>query len=133
MEKSLLNISGIIAFIVGILACITIVGAIVGVPLIIGGNKLRDLAMASDEEVFREKDTILIWTIVFMYLCQISGVLSLIFYILMLNKYNESITGGSNFKPSGYQELEELKKIYDDGIITKKEYEERKAKILERM
>ena len=44
MDKSLLKISGIIAIVFGILACLTLVGAIVGVPLIIGGAKMKEYA-----------------------------------------------------------------------------------------
>ena len=44
MDKSLLKISGIIAIVFGVLACLTLVGAIVGVPLIIGGAKMKEYA-----------------------------------------------------------------------------------------
>ena len=60
MDKVLLKVAGIIALVCGILACLTIIGAIVGVPLIIGGKKCMDLAQLSDDEVIANKDTILI-------------------------------------------------------------------------
>ena len=65
MDKSLLKISGIIAIVVGILYCITIVGAIVGIPLIIGGNKIKSYADCTDEQVIDAKDSILVWTCLF--------------------------------------------------------------------
>ena len=61
MNKSLLKISGIISIVLGIICCLTIFGAIVGVPLIIGGNKIKDMANLSDKELMTQKDTILIW------------------------------------------------------------------------
>ena len=51
MDKSLLKIAGIISIIVGILFCLTLIGAIVGVPIIIGGCKFKDYANLSDEEL----------------------------------------------------------------------------------
>ena len=81
MDKSLLKISGIIAIVVGILYCITIVGAIVGIPLIIGGNKIKSYADCTDEQVIDAKDSILVWTIVFLLFNQLSCILLLIFYI----------------------------------------------------
>ena len=59
-DKSLLNIAGIIALVLGIIECITIVGAIVGVPSIIGGIKVRELSNLSDEEIAKSKDTLLV-------------------------------------------------------------------------
>ena len=85
MDKSLLKISGIIAIVFGILACLTLVGAIVGVPLIIGGAKMKEYADYTDEQIIANKDKILIWTIVFLFFCQISGILLLIFYPIILD------------------------------------------------
>ena len=87
MDKSLLKISGIIAIVFGVLGCLTLVGAIVGVPLIIGGAKIKEYADYTDEQIIANKDKILIWTIVFLFFCQISGILLLIFYIDSIGKY----------------------------------------------
>ena len=81
MDKTLLKVSGIISIVLGVLACITIVGVIIGVPLIIGGNKLREYSLLSDKEILEKKSSILIWTIVFLFINQLSGICSLIFYI----------------------------------------------------
>jgi len=59
-NKNLLNIAGIIALVLGILSCLTIFGAIVGVPVIIGGNKLRKYSEMNDQQLMAEKDNILI-------------------------------------------------------------------------
>ena len=56
MDKSLLKISGIIAIVFGVLACLTLVGAIVGVPLIIGGAKMKGVYCA---KVSNESEAIL--------------------------------------------------------------------------
>ncbi len=135
MDKSLLKVSGIISIVVGILYCITIVGIIVGIPLIIGGSKLKEISELSDEEVIARKDTIMIWTIVFFIFNQISAIISLVFYInmdeIITNKNNNKNTRSSSSDKDKYDSLEKLKKLYDDKAITKEEYEKEKAKILE--
>ena len=56
MNKNLLKIAGIISIVLGIICCLTIFGAIVGVPLIIGGNKIKDMANLSDQELLQQKE-----------------------------------------------------------------------------
>lgn len=141
MDKSLLKISGIIAIVFGVLACLTLVGAIVGVPLIIGGAKMKEYADYTDEQIIANKDKILIWTIVFLFFCQISGILLLIFYIDSIGKYEKRITGDnmnyqSNMNTNNnakYEELEKVKKLYDEKILTKEEYEKEKERILNQL
>lgn len=141
MDKSLLKISGIIAIVFGVLACLTLVGAIVGVPLIIGGAKMKEYADYTDEQIMANKDKILIWTIVFLFFCQISGILLLIFYIDSIGKYEKGITGDnmnyqSNMNTNNntkYEELEKVKKLYDEKILTKEEYEKEKERILNQL
>ena len=141
MDKSLLKISGIIAIVFGILACLTLVGAIVGVPLIIGGAKMKEYADYTDEQIIANKDKILIWTNVFLFFCQISGILLLIFYIDSIGKYEKGITGDnmnyqSNMNTNNnakYEELEKVKKLYDEKILTKEEYEKEKERILNQL
>ena len=87
-NKSLLNVAGVIAIVLGILCCLTIFGAIIGVPVIIGGNKLRKYSEMPDQQLVAEKDNILIWAIVLCLFCTISGVLALIFYFGMDNVNN---------------------------------------------
>ncbi len=125
MDKSLLKVSGMVSFIIGVICCVTIVGAIVGIPMIIGGNKLKEIAMLSDEEIKEKKDIILIWTIVFLFICQISGILSLIFYLTI-----DSSTTNKKSSYNKYDELEKIKKLYDDKVLSKEEFESEKEKIL---
>ncbi len=125
-DKTLLNVAGIIALVVGIIACLTIVGAIVGVPMIIGGVKLREFSNLSEEEIIKHKDTLLVWSIVFLLLCTVSGVLALIYYIGLENP-NIFSTSKTNNK---YDELERLNNLYKDKALTKEEFEKEKERIL---
>ena len=145
MDKSLLKISGIIAIVVGVLVCLTLVGAIVGVPLIIGGAKIKEYSDYTDEQIIVIKDKILIWAIVFLFFCQLSGILLLIFYIDSIGKYEKGLgintnTNDMNYNNNTnnmnttnnakYEELEKVKKLYDEKILTKEEYEKEKSRIL---
>lgn len=128
MDKSLLNIAGLIAFVLGILCCITIIGAIVGIPMIIGGNKLREMSNLSDEDLIKSKETLLVWTIVLLFICTISGILALIFYVQLENP--NLFSGGSKPNSSKYNELEQINKLYKDKVLSKEEYEKEKDRIL---
>lgn len=130
MNKNLLKIAGIISIVLGIICCLTIFGAIVGVPLIIGGNKIKDMANLSDQELMTQKDTILIWMVVFLVFNQISGILVLIFYIDMDGSLSNTLNGSNKTSNDKYDELEKLKKLYDDKVLTKEEFETEKEKIL---
>lgn len=134
MDKSLLKVSGIISIVVGVIYCLSIIGAIVGIPLIIGGIKIKDYASYSDIQIYESKDTILIWTIVFLLFNQISGILLLIFYIDNIGKTttNNNNTNTNNTNSDKYEELEKIKKLYDEKILTKEEYENEKSRILDK-
>ena len=128
-DKTLLNAAGIIALVVGIICCLTLVGAIVGIPLIIGGNKFRQLSRMDDDYIKSNKDTILVWSIVFILLCTVSGVLGIIYFIGIENPNGISFSS----KPSNsskYNDLEKLNQLYKDKILTKEEYETEKERIL---
>ena len=68
-DKNLLNAAGIVAIVVGIIACLTMIGAIVGIPVIIGGVKIKELSTLSEEEIINRKETQLIWSIELLLLC----------------------------------------------------------------
>lgn len=124
-DKTLLKIAGIISIVIGAFYCITIIGLIIGIPLIIGGDKLKQISERRGQDTKQEVETILIWTIVFFFINQISFVFSLIYYLKSSSyKYYES---GRDDK---YDRLEKLKKLYDSKILTKEEYEREKERIL---
>ncbi len=134
MDKSLLKVSGVISIVVGVIYCLSIIGAIIGIPLIIGGIKIKDYASYSDIQIYESKDTILIWTIVFLLFNQISGILLLIFYIDNIGKTttNNNNINTNNTNSDKYEELEKIKKLYDEKILTKEEYENEKSRILDK-
>jgi hypothetical protein len=124
MEKLLLKIAGIIAIIVGIGWCFTIIGILWGVFLIVGGARVMSYANMSDEDIRERKTAILGWSIFFLFFTYISGVLGIIFYFTM----------GNNFFATKYNYIDEIKKLDElrkQGIISDKEFESKKKKIMD--
>lgn len=122
-DKALLKASGIIAIVLGVLSCLIIIGLIWGIPMIIGGYKLYDYSNLEDEEIINHKGTILCWSIFFIFFSLISGILGLIYYFGLNNIQKNKL--------DYLDELERLKKLYDEKALTKKEYEAKKKEILE--
>ncbi len=124
-DKTLLKIAGTISIVIGVFYCITIIGLIVGIPLIIGGDKLREISQSSGPDTKQNVETILIWTIIFFFINQLSFVFLLVYYLKSSGyKYYE------NNKSDKYDKLEKLKKLYDSKVLTKEEYEREKERIL---
>lgn len=80
MSKTLLRVSGIITLVIGIIYSLTIALLIIGIPTIVGAVKLLNCAEMETSELNQNKNTILIWGIVLLFLCFVAGVLVLIAY-----------------------------------------------------
>lgn len=126
-DKILLKAAGIIGIIFGVLASLTIIGLIIGIPMIIGGYYLYNYSNMSDDEIINHKSYIFGWSIFFIIFSLIPGVLGLIYYFGLTNE------GFTFTKKDHIGDLEKLKKLYDDRAITKEEYEEKKKEILEKI
>lgn len=126
-DKTLLNVAGIIALVFGILSCFTIIGAILGIPMIIGGNKFRKFSQMSDEDIIKEKESLLVWSIVLCLICTISGALGLVYYFGIDNTFDIKFNSKNSVK---YNDLEKLNSLYQNKVITKEEFEKEKARIL---
>lgn len=124
MEKILLKIAGIIAIIMGIFYCFLIIGMLWGIPLIIGGSNMIGYSNMSDEEVKEKKNNILGWSIFFLFFTVIGGILGLVFYLMMDNKIFTP-------KTDYITEIKKLDELRRQGIISDKEYEAKKKKILD--
>ena len=126
-DKSLLKAAGIIGIVLGIVSCLFIVGLIWGIPMIIGGYKLYDYSNLDDEDILNHKTGILAWSIFFIFFSFIAGILGLIYYFGLVSN-----TTPSKPKSDYIDELERLKKLYDEKTLTKEEYETKKKEILAR-
>lgn len=136
-----LLISGILGIITGILYCLTIFGAIVGIPLIIGASKYLAWAKVSNEELAVEKDNLMLWGVVFTVLMFPAGAIALIPPITM-DKDKASTTvqadSGKEYQPtqttddkkSKLDRLSELSALKEQGLIDERDFEIAKKKIL---
>jgi membrane protease YdiL (CAAX protease family) len=147
MSKMLLKLTGIIAL---AFACVYIVSYI-AINLIIPYNYLtvnydyvlllilaifslitafggiiflhyKDLPINKLKE---KKDVILIWSIILFVTTGICGLIGLVVYALLAELFQV------NNKVGYIEELAELKKLLDKGLITKDEFESKKKKILD--
>ena len=123
-DKALLKAAGIIGIVLGIICCLTIIGIIFGIPMIIGGYTFYNYSNMEESEIINNKSTILGWSIFFLIFSLISGILGLVYYC-SLNKYEKQI------QTSYLDEIERLKKLYDEKAITKAEYDKKKKEILD--
>ena len=126
-DKNLLKFAGILGIVLGIISCFTIIGVLWGIPMIIGGDKLNSYSKMEDDEIIKYKDSIFGWSVFFLIFFIISGVLGFIYYIGLTDEERKK-------ENNDYMDqLEKLKKLYDDKVLTKEEYEEKKQKILEKI
>ena len=124
MEKVLLKIAGIIAIILGIFWSFTIIGMLWGVFLIIGGSTIIGYSNLPDDEVREKKDSILGWSIFFLFFTFFAGILGLIFCFTM----DKAVFANKNDYIDEIKKLDQLRK---QGIITDEEYDAKKKKILD--
>lgn len=124
-DKTLLKVSGIVAMVCGGLYCLTIIGALIGIPLLIGGSRMIDFSKMSDSELEKYKTHLLVWSIIFIIFALPAGILSIIYYVAVYFDINLS---GNNY----LDELEKLKKLYDEKAITKEEYDKLKKEVLDK-
>ena len=54
-DKSLLKAAGIIGIVLGIICCLTIIGIIFGIPMIIGGYTFYNYSNMEESEIINNK------------------------------------------------------------------------------
>jgi MFS family permease len=128
VEKVLLKIAGIVAIIVGIGWCFTIIGIIIGIFLIVGGSTIMGYSNLPDDEVVSKKSSILGWSIFFLFFTVIGGILGILFYLTMDSKIFVSKNVGKNDYIDEIKKLDELRK---QGIKSDAKYEAKKKKIVD--
>jgi ribonucleoside-triphosphate reductase len=123
VEKVLLKIAGIVAIIVGIGWCFTIIGIIIGIFLIVGGSTIMGYSNLPDDEVVSKKSSILGWSIFFLFFTVIGGILGILFYLTMDSKIFVSKNVGKNDyidEIKEYQKsfMEVVSKIRSENMMT---------------
>lgn len=87
----------ILTLIVGIMACITIVGAILGIPLIIASNKFRDAQLMNDEQLVAHRGSLLGWGIFVSIVLAptILGMIAILVFAALVDSYIKNIELGN--------------------------------------
>lgn len=95
--KTYFNVVRIISLIFGILFCITIVGAILGIPMIIASNKFKDAYNMTDDELVKNRSSILGWGIflAIVFSPSIFGLIILLILAMMVDDYIKNIETGN--------------------------------------
>ncbi len=86
-NRNILKVSYIIGYIFGIFACLTIFGALIGIPGILISVYIQKFYNMKDNEIEKNKERLFYLSILFALVSPISGVLALVYYI-QLERYN---------------------------------------------
>ena len=147
-SKTYFKVMDILALILGIIMCVTIIGAVFGVPLIIAHNKFKEASEASQDQLIEMRGALFGWGI-FSAIAMSGTIFGLVIIIVCASKVDQEIRDLENgvvndgfsqtiknvFTPKTNTEkqrdqLVELQKMKDDGLITEEEYENMRKKIL---
>lgn len=121
MDKTFILVGRVFAYVTSAIYFLTIFLIPLGVLNIVAGNKL---GKAAEGELTTEE--VQGWAIYLIFTTVIGG----IFALLGIN--DATIAIQSN-KVSVEDQLRELKKLFDDGLITEQEHEERREKIISKL
>lgn len=154
--KTYATVMYIVGLVIGIILCVTVVGAIIGIPLIIGSNKFKIAKDASTSELVEMRSSLLGWGIFYSIVVagSIFGFICILVCSIMVNKYLSGVEDGTlqeNISLSQFanrseettgatqedsaqsikDKLKEIDDLYEEGVITKEEYEAKRKKILD--
>ena len=96
MKNVYFTVGWIFSLILGIIFTITVVGAIVGVPLIIGAQKFNKARTMTDEELVKNRANLLGWGIFLSIILAptVIGLIVVIICVLMVNNYIKNLEEG---------------------------------------
>lgn len=134
-NETVFSILGVLGMIAGILFCITIVGAIIGIPIIIGANRYSKWAKQSDEQVFEERSDVSLWGVVYAIFIFPIGLIALIPVFNLKGQITNAIEGTKPEKDEMDEKIEKIKKLHEmkeKGIIDEEDFKTAKQKLLEK-
>ncbi len=91
------TVERIVALVIGILLCITIFGAIIGVPLIIASNRFGEASKMTDEQLVQKRGNLLGWGVftAIVFAPTIIGLILLLCLTMMVDNYIKNIELGN--------------------------------------
>lgn len=131
-NSTIFNVFGVIGMVIGVLTVIILIG----IPIIICASKHLAWAKMSDDEVAKDRDTILIWGIIMSVLIFPIGLLALIPAFNLDGQISSAlnISGSAQTKEKDFaSKLERIKKLHElkeQGILDEEDFKLAKEKIL---
>lgn len=130
-NSTMFNIVAVISIVLGIICCLTIFGAVAGVPLIIGGTKYNKFGKLTDEACLAQKDSITVWAVVIAIFSFPIGLLALIpFFNLQGDLSNAAHNVTKSNMDKKEEQIKKLIEMRENGLITEEELAAAKMKIL---
>ncbi|WP_288762329.1 DUF5362 family protein [uncultured Lacticaseibacillus sp.] len=132
--KTLSYVGAIWSIVVGALLTLSLIGAVVGVPIIIGGALLLKFRNATDEQFIEQRNTMLGWGIFFLIFTVVGGVLELVAYVMAGSADTEEFRAEHQKAQSAddFDDLERAAEMKEKGVLSETEYESLKERILRR-
>ncbi|KRM86417.1 SHOCT domain-containing protein [Lacticaseibacillus thailandensis] len=126
--KTLSLIGAIFAIVMGALYCLTIIGIILGIPMIIGGIYLLRLRHYNDDNFYAHRGAMLGWGIFFLFCTLVGGVLELVAYFQVNNHVPAA---NVDARPTmSFSSVERAYELKEKGVISQAEFEDIKAAAL---
>lgn len=94
------NVARILSLIFGIIFCITLIGAIIGIPMIIASKRFGEASNMTDELLVANRTSILGWGIflAIVFSPTIFGLILLLMLTFMVDNYIKNIEQGNAYK-----------------------------------
>ena len=133
LNKNLLKVAAIIAVFYGILYCFTIIGAFIGVPILMGAFYINSITVLSKENIKALRGNLLKWAAVYLItLNMFSAILLVIVYFLVGKNDITKATVVEDPEPEITEEekdeiiddkVKKLETLKEQGLLTDEEFE----------
>ena len=102
MKNTYFTVAWIVSMVVGIIYCVTVIGAVIGVPLLIGMGKFNEARTMTDEELVKNRGSLFGWGIFASIALAptIIGLIVLLIFVVMVNNYIKNIEEGKTEETS---------------------------------
>lgn len=132
-DKILLKISATAAMIFGIIYSFTIIGALLGIPVLIGAFYINSLIELNKELVKGQTKNIIIWSVLFLLTLNIVSVVLNVVVLVRVNKSNIINATVVEEEPTEVSEevkeetkdekIKKLQLLKEQGLLTEEEYQ----------
>lgn len=132
-DKILLKISATVAMIFGIIYSFTIIGALLGIPVLIGAFYINSLIELNKELVKGQTKNIIIWSVLFLLTLNIVSVVLNVVVLVRVNKSNiinatvveeePTVVSEEVKEETKDEKIKKLQLLKEQGLLTEEEYQ----------